>query len=66
MKTYTYQAEFEHGGAEGEVQATDSKDAKAKVTAMYEGQRRDTTDADGNPAIETTVVTKVTVKLAKD
>lgn len=67
MQNFTYIAEFEHGSAQGEVQAVDAKQAKAKVKAMYHGQTRDTgTDEDGNPTTEDTAVTKVTVTPVKE
>lgn len=66
MENYEYVATFKHGLAEGQVLAESAKDAKARVTAMYEGQLRDTgVDEDGNPTREATVVTNVKVSIVK-
>lgn len=64
MKNYTYTAEFEHGSAQGEVQADNPKAARAKVKAMYHDNAYDTI-VDGEPVVKKTVVTKVTVTLVK-
>jgi hypothetical protein len=66
MDTYTYTATFEHGAATGEIQASSPKHAKEKVTAMYQGLQYDTQDANGNPILKATVVTKVKVIPVKD
>jgi len=65
LKNYSYSAEFEHGGAQGEVQATSEKEAQAKVKAMYHGNAYDTIEK-GEPIVKKTVVTKVTVTLVKE
>jgi len=65
IKNYSYDAEFEHGGARGEVQATSEKEAQAKVKAMYHGNAYDTI-VDGEPVVKNTVVTKVTVTPVKE
>lgn len=66
MQNYKYKAIFEHGGAEGEVLADNSNDAKTKVSAMYSGVSYDTHDEAGNPIVKQTVVTDVNVTLAED
>lgn len=66
MQNYSYSAQFAHGGAQGEVQAKNPKEAKAKVKAMYHGNPYDTKDAKGEPIVEKIVVTDVTVTLVKE
>lgn len=66
MENYNYVATFEHGSAEGTIRADSAKEAKAKVTDMYQGLRRDTIDARGEPTTEATVVTNVKITLVKE
>lgn len=66
MENYTYQAEFEHGSAVGEVQATDGDEAKVKVKAMYQDKEYDTQDDKGEPVVKKVLVTNVTVTLVKE
>lgn len=65
LQNYSYAAEFEHGGAQGEVQAYTDKEAQAKVKDMYHGNAYDTI-VKGEPVVKQTVVTKVTVTLVKE
>jgi hypothetical protein len=66
LKNYTYEAEFAHGSATGEVQATSDQDAKDRVKAMYHDNPYDTEDAKGKPVVKKVVVTNVTVTLVKE
>jgi hypothetical protein len=65
LQNWSYSAEFEHGGAQGEVQAYTEKEAQDKVKGMYHGNAYDTI-VDGEPIVKKTVVTKVTVTLVKE
>lgn len=65
MQVYSYEVEFEHGSATGEIQGESAKDAQARVKAMYQGNTYDAKDENGEPVVKSVVVTNVKVTEVK-